>query len=341
MNLIKDFNNNIKLINNRKIISIFIGGGTPSLFNPHSLHILLQYIKNNSVISKNAEVTIEINPFKINTINIKKYKNLGINRISLGIQSFNLYNLQNLSRTHDIIDIASNINAIISVNYISYNFDILYGLPNQNYMNSIHDLKTAISFSPPHISWYQLIPPTDSFLKDYNFYIPSEDILWKIYFCGKKILKLYGYHQYEISSYAKDRHISKHNLNYCCFGDYIGIGSGACSKISFKNGKILRIQKTKNVDDYLSGNFIDKKYYLSKKDKIIEFFINRFRLYTPIPKEDFINYTGLSLSYIKKPINLSIKNGFLLETKLFWKTTYLGKLFYNDLVMIFIENCYL
>jgi oxygen-independent coproporphyrinogen-3 oxidase len=335
--LLLDFKNDLKLINSRKICSIFIGGGTPNLIHPNSIKYLIEEIKKQINFSKNIEITLESNPKSVHENVFFKYKESGINRLSLGIQSFNEKLLKKINRQYSLQELLNTIQYIKKINFKSINFDLMYGLPSQTVQESFQDLLYAIKYKPSHISWYQLSVEKNTLFDKKKIILPDEKKIISMFNKGKKFLKRNKYFQYEISSYAKKRKKCKHNLNYWNFGDYIGIGCGAHGKITLKNNKIIRTVKNKNINKFLSGNYIKKKIYIKKKDLAFEFFLNMFRLNKPCPKKQFKKYTGLQIKEIEKNIHKAIKKKYIIENHDSWKTTKKGKIFLNNLLQIFIK----
>lgn len=335
--LLHDLENDLILINdNRKISSIFIGGGTPSLFNYKFIKILIDGIKKKLSLSSNVEITIETNPSTVEINQFYKYKMFGINRVSIGIQSFFTDYLIHLGRTHSKKEAVYAANLASELKFNSFNIDLMHGLPNQSLEKAIEDLKKTISLKPKHISWYQLTIEKNTHFWSCPPILPNENILWEIFVQGHLLLKESGYIQYEISNYSKPGYQCQHNLNYWKFGDYLGIGCGAHGKISLKNGVIFRTIKTKHPRGYMKGNYLYQKKQVNKLDIPFEFFMNRFRLFEPIPKIDFIKYTGISEKTIQKQISQAIKENYITESQLNWHVTKKGKLFLNSLLKIFL-----
>lgn len=334
--LLKDFEKDLIVVKNREINTIFIGGGTPSLLKNRSIKKLIDGIKERSFVAKNAEITIEANPKTIESKRFIHYKNSGVNRFSLGIQTFNSNLLKKIERTYDLDE---SINSIKELKKVSknINLDLMYGLPDQTLKNSLLDLQHAIGYNPSHISWYQLTiePNTIFYSKQLN--IPNEDIIFEMHSQGDKLLKKSGYKKYEISSYSKDNYQCQHNLNYWNFGDYIGIGCGAHGKITQKNGQIVRTFKNKNIKDFLNGNYINSVNTVLEKDKVFEYFMNTFRLYKPVFKKDFREKTYINEIHIEKEIQKATQKGFLINSSDHWNTTKKGKLFLNSLLKIFLK----
>ncbi|CAL4325890.1 Heme chaperone HemW [Buchnera aphidicola (Protaphis terricola)] len=334
--LLKDLEKDLKLTNQRKINNIFIGGGTPSLLHHNSIKNLIYGIKKRAKISKYAEISIESNPNSIEYKRFRQYKKHGINRFSLGIQTFNSYLLKKIERTYNKKEAIEAIKEIKKINK-NFNIDIMYGLPNQSLKHVLSDLKNAVKYNPTHISWYQFtIEPNTPFYTR-KIKLENENIIFKMFHQGDKFLKKSGYIKYEISSYMKLNYQCKHNLNYWNFGDYIGIGCGAHGKITKTNGDIIRTIKNKNINDFINGKYLHSKKLVLEKDKPFEYFMNAFRLYKPIYKKHFQEYTNISLDSIKKNINKAIKKKYILENVNSWETTKKGKFFLNELLTIFLN----
>ncbi|CAL4325547.1 Heme chaperone HemW [Buchnera aphidicola (Eriosoma lanigerum)] len=334
--LLKDLEQHTSLIKNRIINSIFIGGGTPSLIHPNTIKYLIDNIKNIVNISDIVEITIEMNP-KIQEIEyIPEYQYSGINRISIGIQSFDSDLLKKIGRNYNKFEAHKAIELAMNVPLININLDIMHGLPTQSIQSGISDLQQAIQYSPNHLSWYQLTIEPNTIFQYKKPKLPSEYKLWTIFKNGNKLLKQSGYHQYEISAYSKTGYKCKHNLNYWRYGDYLGIGCGAHSKITNDNGKIIRIIKKKQIVQFMNGKYIEKIYSVELKDRIFEYFLNHFRIFEPISKKKFQEHTGINPKNIQNEINTAILNKYLIQTNTHWKTTNKGKLFLNNLLEIFI-----
>ncbi|CAL4044035.1 radical SAM family heme chaperone HemW [Buchnera aphidicola] len=336
--LILDLKYDIPFISERMINTIFIGGGTPSLFKSESIQFMLQEIRKHVYISPSAEITLEANPNTITYKKILKYKEIGINRISIGIQTFNKKQLNLLERDKESININTIKNIMYNCKLKNINFDIMYGLPSQSCNDALSDLKKAISLNPSHISWYQLTIEPNTIFYSKRLNLPNTEEIWKIWEQGRKLLNTFGYKQYEISSYSKKGYHCQHNINYWKYGDYLGIGCGAHGKLTQKNGTLIRIIKNKGVTDFINGKYIKKKYKVKDKDKPFEYFMNTLRLFQSTYRNKFNQYTFLNETYIKKDIKLAISQGYLEETSKTWKTTKKGKLFLNSLLEIFLHD---
>ena len=324
----------------RPLHSIFIGGGTPSLISPAEIGRLLTAIEARIPFSDTIEITMEANPGTVESGRFEGYRQAGVNRISIGIQSFQDDKLQRLGRIHDSQEAIKAIELAKSAGLNSFNTDLMHGLPDQSIADAISDLKQAIALDPPHLSWYQLTIEPNTLYYSKPPTLPDDDDLWDIFEQGHALLTEAGYQQYEISGYSKPGKQCQHNLNYWRFGDYLGIGCGAHGKISFTDGRIVRTVKVKHPRGYLQAD----KPYLSEQISVVdserpfEFFMNRFRLLEACPKQDFIDRTGLPLTTIEANIDWAIEQHYLQDSSDQWQITEHGKLFLNDLLAAFVED---
>ncbi|VFP83411.1 radical SAM family heme chaperone HemW [Candidatus Erwinia haradaeae] len=336
--LFNDLYFDLPLISGRKIHTIFIGGGTPSLLNSEAVQLLLDGVRTRLELSKQAEITIEVNPGVLETDRLSGYQNAGVNRISIGVQSFQKSSLQNLGRTYTPHEAKRAVQTTASLGLRSFNLDLMYGLPNQLLANALNDLDLAICFNPPHLSWYQLMIEPHTLFFAHPPQLPHEDQLWDIFEQGHKLLGAAGYQRYEVSSYSKPDMYCEHNLNYWRFGDYIGIGCGAHGKLTQLNGTIIRTSKTRHPRKFMSGNYRSKICEVSNNAKPLEFFMNRFRLLEAMPRSEFIRCTGLAEDHIRAPIDRAIQEGYIIETSTFWQITTKGMLFLNSLLELFLTD---
>ncbi|MCD9467445.1 radical SAM family heme chaperone HemW [Photobacterium iliopiscarium] len=324
----------------RPLHSIFIGGGTPSLISPAEIGRLLTAIEARIPFSDTIEITMEANPGTVEAGRFEGYRQAGVNRISIGIQSFQDDKLQRLGRIHGSQEAIKAIELAKSAGLNSFNTDLMHGLPDQSIADAISDLKQAIALDPPHLSWYQLTIEPNTLYYSKPPTLPDDDDLWDIFEQGHALLTEAGYQQYEISGYSKPGKQCQHNLNYWRFGDYLGIGCGAHGKISFTDGRIVRTVKVKHPRGYLQAD----KPYLSEQISVVdserpfEFFMNRFRLLEACPKQDFIDRTGLPLTTIEANIDWAIEQHYLQDSGDQWQITEHGKLFLNDLLAAFVED---
>ncbi|AIT09458.1 coproporphyrinogen III oxidase [Candidatus Francisella endociliophora] len=336
--LISDFDTHLDDLQNREIISIFIGGGTPSLFKPEYLGKVLEHIKQNANISPNCEITLEMNPGTVERGSISSYADIGINRISLGVQSFQDDKLKILGRIHNCKNVYTTIEEIKNSKISNFNIDIMHGLPNQNLEDGIFDISQAIAMQPTHISWYQLTIEPNTLFAAKPPILPNEETLENIEIAGKKLLQQAGYDQYEISAYAKNNLRSIHNSNYWNFGDYIGIGAGAHSKITnLKTKQIKRVWKHKHPKIYSQADSLIKDSNIVTQDDLIyEFMLNALRLRDGFDLENFEKQTFLSRDIIWNKLQIGIDKGLFEQSNNHIKPTGKGYLFLNDCINIFI-----
>ena len=325
-------------IQNRPLHSIFIGGGTPSLFSAESIKLLLAEIQRHIPFSENIEITMEANPGTVEAERFKGYVDAGVTRISMGIQSFNDDKLQRLGRIHNGAEAKSAVHLAKVSGLKSFNLDLMHGLPNQTLEEALDDLRQAIELAPPHLSWYQLTIEPNTMFAYRPPTLPDDDELWDIFEQGHQLLTEAGYQQYETSAYAKPGFQCQHNLNYWRFGDYLAIGCGAHGKLTFPDGKILRFSKTKHPKGYLRGEYLYEEKNVEKNDRAFEFFMNRFRLLEAVPKQEFEHYTGLSQRAVKNQIDFAIQQNYIVEIPDYWQITEHGKLFLNELLALFLDE---
>ena len=338
--LINDLEQALPLIWGRSIRTIFIGGGTPSLFSPEAINKILQSVRSLTRLSPLAEITIEANPGTLDNEHIAGYHKIGVNRISFGVQSFNDKHLLALGRIHDS---SAAINAITKAKkcFSQINLDIIYGLPNQTISELQDDINKAISFDTTHLSFYNLtIEPNTQFNKNPPQNLPDNDLCYQMQDLIGKSLSNKGYTRYEVSAYAKDDNFCNHNLNYWQFGDYLGIGAGAHSKLSFHD-KIIRQVRNKHPKSYMEGvtknSHIIENKIVTKEEIAFEFMLNALRLNSGFATTLFVERTGLSLSTILNQLGIAQQKGFLsLKDGKIIPTTK-GQDFLNDLLLLFLD----
>lgn len=334
--LLADFRQDLPLSGNRTISSIFIGGGTPSLFSAELIDHLLTEIQGDLPFADNVEITIEANPNSADADHFAGYMKAGVNRISIGVQSFQIDKLAALGRVHNPQEAITAAKLAKSLELRSFNLDLMHGLPNQSLADALADLQQAIDLAPPHLSWYQLTIEPNTLFGSKPPKLPDEDLLWEIYQQGHQLLTANGYYQYETSAYAKIGYQCQHNLNYWRFGDYLGIGCGAHGKLTQSDGQIIRTIKTRHPKGYMEGRYLEKSYTVPLDELPFEFFMNQFRLHEPAPKNRFSQTTGLPLTQITPTIEQAIKQGYLTEDDNYWLLTEKGKLFLNSLLALFL-----
>jgi len=337
--LIDDLKADLHLVQGRKIHSIFIGGGTPSLLTGAAYTRLLNEVDSLIGLADNCEITLEANPGTVETGRFKDYVKAGINRISIGVQSMQNDKLKALGRIHGADEASYAAQQASEAGLNSFNLDLMHGLPGQSLDDALSDLKQIIALNPPHISWYQLtIEPNTQFASKPPT-LPQDETLWDIQEQGQALLAQAGYQQYEISGYAKPGFQCQHNLNYWRFGDYLGIGCGAHGKVTdAKTGVITRTEKVKHPRGYMDiiKPYLYKSWQVEQDDLAFEFFMNRFRLTEPCPIEDYSALTNQPLQSQQAALNKAINTGLLIEKGGHWQVSLKGHRFLNDLLELFV-----
>lgn len=338
--LIKDLSESLTHVDNRELCSIFIGGGTPSLFSANSIARILEQSNQLIPFSKDIEITLEANPGTIERDSFTGYRQAGVTRLSLGAQSFNDKHLAALGRIHASDHILNSVELIHQANFESFNLDLMYALPNQTVKEALSDLQMAIDLKPSHLSWYHLtLEPNTPFYHSPPS-LPNEEVSWDIHQAGSSLLQHHSFQNYEISAYAKPGYQCFHNLNYWSFGDYIGIGAGAHGKVTSSNGQIERHFKQRNPKAYLDKEkpFIHQQQTISHADLIFEFFLNHCRLNQKISLDLFEQRTFLSKEQIQSQIAMACQKGFIKKQGIDLEITPLGRRFTNDLMAIFLNE---
>lgn len=334
--LIKDLRAELPQYDGREIQSIFMGGGTPSLFDPESITNLLRMLKTELTFSPNIEITLEANPGTTDYEKFEGYFAAGINRLSMGVQSFSDQHLSQLGRIHSSHDVFNAYRAATLAGFTNINIDLMHGLNRQTLDGAMHDLNEAISLKPKHISWYQLtIEPNTQFYKNPPL-LPQDELLWDIYESGLEKLSVNGFARYEISAFSQANHQSRHNLNYWLFGDYIGIGAGAHGKLTTENS-IRRSAKTRIPKDYLSHQR-SKITEVQEAEIPLEFLMNALRLSNGFALGLFTERTGLETkildSFTKKGEEAGLIHYREHSTEPYLRPTPRGLQFLNELLMM-------
>lgn len=337
--LLDDLAADAKYAQGRKLQSIFFGGGTPSLLSEKAIKDILEGVKKQIPFADDIEITLEANPGTLEYNKFAGFSDAGVNRISIGIQSFEQEKLTRLGRIHSPEE-AKQAAKFAQVSVNTFNLDLMHGLPNQTLEQALSDLKQAIALNPTHLSWYQLTIEPNTQFHSKPPKLPQDEILWDIQQQGHELLKQAGYVQYEISAYAKPGYQCQHNLNYWQFGDYIGIGCGAHGKITLtEQDKIIRTEKVKHPKGYmdLTKEYMYKLWQIEADDLPFEYFMNRLRLKTPFELQQFAAFTGLAEDSVTEAIKQGVNQELLepLENGSY-HTTNKGLAFYNNLVDLFL-----
>jgi oxygen-independent coproporphyrinogen-3 oxidase len=338
--LLQDLRAEQRFVAGREVQSLFIGGGTPSLFSTQSIKQLLAGIAELITLDENLEITLEANPGAMESERLPGYREAGVNRLSLGVQSLNADSLQALGRIHGPEEVFVAVDRAQRSGFERINLDLMFGLPFQTQEMAQADLRAAIGLAPGHLSYYQLtLEPNTPFYYSPPA-LPDEESLWQMQQTGHEMLQQAGYEQYEISAFSRPDERCRHNINYWRFGDYIGIGAGAHSKITTRDGVIKRHWKWRHPNDYLAAadgthSFIQGEHILQAEDLSIEFMMNALRLTHGVEASLFSVTTGLGLETIQVSLQAAIEKGLLYRQNGRIRPTPLGFRFLNDLISMF------
>lgn len=338
--LLADFELQLPQLTDRRAHSIFFGGGTPSLFSGDMLDKLLTGIDRKWPLPKGIEITLEANPGASDSAKFKQYRQAGINRLSIGIQSFHPESLTKIGRVHSSQGAIDAILAAKEAGFIDFNLDLMFGLPDQTHQQAMDDLTAALSFNPSHLSWYQLTLEPNTYFYRHPPKLPDDDNLWDMYVAGLDLLKDAGFQQYEVSAFYKDKP-AIHNLNYWEFGDYLGIGAGAHGKVTdLTTGLIQRTQRVRSPSVYLdpARDFIAKQHIVGSDDIAFEYMLNALRLTQGTKADTFKERTGLNLDTIEPILKQARNKQWLVPETHRIQTTALGHQFLNDLTILFLPN---
>lgn len=334
--LIRDFRAEAGMLQGRSLGSIFFGGGTPSLFEPAQLGRLLDTIRGIASIHADAEITLEANPGTVEQARFSGFREAGINRLSIGVQSFDDTFLQALGRIHDGAEAQAAFEAARAAGFENINLDLMHGLPGQSEAQAVADLRRAIGLGPEHLSWYQLTiePNTEFYSRPPD--LPDDIHLESIETAGLEVLDRANYQRYEVSAYARPDRKSRHNLNYWQFGDYIGIGAGAHGKWTRpEHGELIRTAKSRQPAAYLQAVFpqTQLRRVIEPGERSLEFMMNWLRLGEPLDLALFSARTGIAAEALQPAIDQAIQRGLMDAERL--QPTALGMRFLNQLVGIF------
>jgi len=306
--LLADLETDLPRIWGRRIQSIFIGGGTPSLFSPTALDTLFSGLRARLPITPDCEITLEANPGTVEQARFREFRSIGINRLSMGIQSFNDDALQRLGRIHNAAEAMKAVETARASGFDNINLDIMFGLPEQTPELGLHDLRTAMSFGPEHLSWYQLTIEPNTLFHSQPPPLPDEEDIDKLFTQGQALLAEEGFYQYEVSAYARKGRQCRHNLNYWEYGDYLGIGAGAHAKLSNPaDGSITRYERYRQPQQYMEtafqGRAISNTRIVTNQEKIFEFMLNALRLTGGFELSLFEARTGLPRDLIMPQVS--------------------------------------
>jgi putative oxygen-independent coproporphyrinogen III oxidase len=337
--LIADLEQATPLIWGRKIKSIFFGGGTPSLFSAEAIDKILSHVRMLTPLAYDAEITLETNPGTVDMANFIGYSQAGVNRLSIGIQSFDDRYLKALGRIHNA-DQALSAAALALKTFAAVNLDVMYGLPAQSVADALRDAHIAASLNPAHLSFYHLtLEPNTPFHRTPPS-LPDDDTTAQMQEEIEQVLATHGYENYETSAFAQAGKQCRHNLNYWTFGDYLGIGAGAHSKLSFHD-KIIRQSRHKHPKRYLEsaplGQAVDQEWQIVPSELGFEFMMNALRLTKGVKIDLLQERTGVSPYQLRNAIKKAQEKGLLMVTDETVAPTLLGQRFLNELLQIFLE----
>ena len=336
--LINDLKADLPWVQGRKLESIFFGGGTPSLFSGTAIGTILNTAEQLIGFDSAIEITLEANPGTVEQNKFADFHSAGVNRLSIGVQSFNDQQLQRLGRIHDGTEALKAIDTARAVGFNNFNIDLMHGLPAQTMAQAQADIELAVQSGAQHISWYQLTiePNTEFYSRSPS--LPSDERLADIQQVGNQTLQQAGFHQYEVSAFAVDGQRSKHNMNYWQFGDYLGIGAGAHGKVTLpERNQVLRTNKTRQPNDYLSrkDSLVAQQQTIDNGQMAIEFMMNGLRLRDGIPMAYFPKRTGLPMTTVQTQVEELQRDGLMTIDEHRYRATELGYQFLNTLLQKF------
>ena len=344
--LIHDFDTELPRVRERRIDTVFFGGGTPSLFQPEDFSRLLGALRQRIAFADDVEVTLEANPGTIERGRFAGYRDAGINRVSLGAQTFTQHALEALGRIHSADDTHRAIAELRAARLDNFNLDLMYALPAQTPDEALEDVRIACALEPSHISYYHLTLEPQTVFHARPPHLPDEDAAWQIQSAGQELLAEAGYAQYEVSAYAREGARCRHNLNYWLFGDYLGIGAGAHGKISLAPPqRILRTIKPKQPREYQEearragaglAAAVGESAFIAPENLPFEFMLNALRLNEGFTVHDYCRQTGLDLDSVAVKLAEAQGRGLLEGSSEGWHPTELGRRFLNDLQASFL-----
>ncbi len=339
--LLADLRADLRWVEGRSLSSVFIGGGTPSLLSAATIGRLLQGVRDEIDCEPGLEVTLEANPGAVEIGDLAGYLRAGVNRLSLGVQSFHENSLRMLGRIHNAREASSALGLARQAGFSRINLDLMFGLPGQDLAMARGDLQAALDLEVEHLSYYQLTLEPNTAFHHAPPPLPDEDQIWEIQEQGHDLLRQAGYGHYEVSAFSRVGAECRHNLNYWRFGDYLGIGAGAHAKLSHGDGRIERLWKLRHPEAYL-GAAEDARVQgcreLTPTDRLLEFFMNALRLTQGVERNLFSERTGLAQQALQGPVSEAISKGLLASDPERLCASPLGQRFLNDLLMIFEVN---
>lgn len=339
--LLRDLETGLPSVWGRTVSSIFIGGGTPSLFSAEAIKQLLTGVRTRLPLLPDIEITLEANPGTAEQARFSGYREAGVNRLSLGIQSFHTPSLQRLGRIHDADHAHRAIEMAKQAGFDNFNLDLMFGLPEQSPQASLEDLHQAIQHAPSHISFYQLTLEPNTLFHHQPPTLPDSEILWQMQVDGARLLGESGFEQYEVSAFATTGRECRHNRNYWEFGDYLGIGAGAHGKITDMNlQQAARTTRQRHPERYLNSpnERISSTHKLTGDELMFEFMLNALRLNHGFSQAIFEQRTGLAWESVAQEVRMLIEEGLMQQRGDVLLPTKSGRQFLNDLISRFLPD---
>ncbi|NOR19172.1 MAG: radical SAM family heme chaperone HemW [Xanthomonadales bacterium] len=339
--LIADLEDDLSMVWGRPVASIYFGGGTPSLFSADQISVFLSAVRARLDLRPDVEITLEANPGTIEHDSFSAYADAGINRVSLGVQSFDDELLGRIGRIHGRQEIEQSLLSLKASGISNFNIDLMYALPGQTSALSLGDVALALDAEPAHVSFYQLtIEPNTAFAVQ-KPELPAEDLAWDMQQAGLELLEAGGYGQYEISAFALPGTQSRHNMNYWRYGDFLAVGAGAHGKITIPaENQVLRYAKHRQPKRYMKGvqcgDWRAESRVLDNEDRVFEFFLNQLRLKNGVYIEDFTARTGLAWQVVESRVQQAMDNSLLELSEKRLRPTALGWKFINDIQQLFL-----
>lgn len=340
--LLADLDQELPDVWGRVVGTVFIGGGTPSLFSAESIDRLLSGVRARLHCKPDMEITLEANPGTVEQTRFQEFRGAGVNRLSIGVQSLDDTLLAAIGRIHGRREAIRAAELAHDAGFANFNLDLMFGLPGQTPAQALSDLGTAMDLEPTHLSWYQLTVEPNTFFHRHPPTLPDDDTLWEMQQQGQARLRERGYTQYEVSAYARTDSECRHNLNYWRYGDYLGIGAGAHQKLTDAAGqRIRRCWKLKNPRDYLaaahSAARIGGDSEPDAQEVMLEFLMNALRLNAGFEPSAFAAATGLEFALLEPALQQARKRAFL-EQDAPWRCTERGRRFLDDLLAEFVPD---
>lgn len=338
--LLADLELDLASVGSRRIETIFMGGGTPSLFSPGAIRRLIDGIAARVELAADAEITLEANPGTVEAGRFEGYRQAGVNRLSMGIQSFNDDHLRRLGRIHSGAEARAAAAMARGAGFDNFNLDLMFGLPEQTPEDARADVEQALTLQPTHVSFYQLTLEPNTLFHRYPPVLPGEDTTWQIQQTCQAVLKESGFVQYEVSAYAQEGRRCRHNLNYWQFGDYLGIGAGAHGKFMAAGGAVLRCWKHKQPQQFLklagTPECRGGAHRVSTEDLPVEFLMNHLRLRDGFALRTYTERTGLTPESLEPGLSRAVEHGLLDQTRGVIRCTDTGWNFLDNVLMQFL-----